>query len=143
VTYKFSKVIVTWSTSKISGANPVTLDIYGSNGMMSLTRSGFKITPESSGTGKDKHPLMDALEMPGSDMDTAHARNFLDCVKTRQRPNADIEEGPRTATMCHLGNISTRINRSIRWDAEAEQIVEDKDADKWLMKAYHGSWKLD
>jgi predicted dehydrogenase len=141
VTYQFSKVIVVWSTSEISAANPVTLNIHGTKGMMSLTRGGFKVTPETPG-GKTGQPAMDAMDVKGGDLDSSHVRNFLDCVKSRERPNADIEEGHRTAVMCHLGNISTRLNRSLRWDSEKESVNNDAEANRWLMKPYHGNWKL-
>jgi hypothetical protein len=68
--------------------------------------------------------------------------NFLDCVKSRARPNADIEEGHRTAVMCHLGNIATRLGRSLRWDAEKEEIIGDPVASKWLTRPYRKPWSL-
>ena len=70
--------------------------------------------------------------------DTAHSRNILERVKTRNRPNAVTEACHRTATMC-LGNISTRLNRSLQWHAEPEEIMGDN---KWLMKPYHGNRAL-
>ena len=85
---------------------------------------------------------MEPLQARGGDLDSAHARNFLDCVKSRQRPNADVEEGHRSAVMCHLGNISTRLGRSLRWDAATEQIAGDAEANQWLSRAYRAPWKL-
>ena len=58
-----------------------------------------------------------------------HARNFIECVRTRQRPIADVETGHRSTVVPHLGNISYRIGgRKIRWDAEKEQIADDPQA---------------
>jgi hypothetical protein len=85
---------------------------------------------------------MDPLEVKGGDLDAQHARNFLDCVKSRQKPNADVEEGHRSAVMCHLGNISTRLGRSLKWDAAKEQVVGDAEANKMLSRPYRGPWKL-
>jgi predicted dehydrogenase len=144
VTYQFSKGVVTWTTSEIATGNGFTLDIYGSKGMMSLTRSGFTVKPEViSPDGKTPQPpAMEALSVKGTTPNDPHARNFLDCIKSRAKPNADVEEGNRSAVMCHLGNISTRLGRSLKWDAAKEQIVGDSDANQWLMKPYRGSWKL-
>ncbi len=75
-------------------------------------------------------------------MHIAHIRNFLDCVKSRNRPNADIGEGHLTAVMCHLGNISTRLARSLRWDAEHEEIIGDREANQLLSRPYRALWKL-
>ncbi len=141
VTYQFGKTIVSWTTSEIGEGKGFTLDIYGTKGMMSLTRGGFKVEPEKS-PGKEKTPLMDPLSMKGNDLDMAHARSFLDCVKSRQKPTADIEEGHRSAVMCHLGNISTRLGRSLKWDAAREQVTGDAEANAMLSRPYRGPWKL-
>jgi predicted dehydrogenase len=143
VTYQFPKVVVTWTVSEIAeGAKGVTLDVYGTKGSMTLLRGGFQVTPEKVGAGKEKTPAMEALAMKGNDLNVAHARNFLDCVKSRKRPNADVEEGHRSAVMCHLGNISTRLGRSLRWDAAKEQVVGDAEANAMLSRPYRGPWKL-
>jgi hypothetical protein len=44
--------------------------------------------------------------------------------------------------MCHLGNISTRLGRSIKWDAAKEQIAGDEEANSWLARSYRAPWKL-
>jgi hypothetical protein len=85
---------------------------------------------------------MEAMSMKGNNLDEAHARNFLDCVKSRQRPNADIEEGHRSAVLCHLGNISTRLGRSLKWDPVKEQVPGDSEANAMLSRPYRGPWKL-
>jgi predicted dehydrogenase len=138
VTYQFNKVVVTWTTSEIGEGDPITLNIYGTKGMMSLTRGGFKIKPEM----QNKTPLMDAMEVKGVDLNVPHVRNFLDCMKSRARPNGDILEGHLTAVMCHLGNISTRLGRTLRWDAGKEEVMGDAEAHSWLMRDYRGAWKL-
>ncbi len=48
-----------------------------------------------------------------------HVRNFLDCVKSRKRPNADIEDGHYTNIVIRLGNIAYRVGRTLQWDASA------------------------
>jgi predicted dehydrogenase len=141
VSYQFPKVVVNWTASEVGQGKPVTLDIYGTKGTLTLLRSGFSVLPETEG-GKDKKPLMEALQAKGGDLDGAHARNFLDCVKSRQRPTADVEEGHRSAVMCHLGNISTRLGRSIKWDAAKEQAIGDHEANQMLERPYRAPWRL-
>lgn len=58
-----------------------------------------------------------------------HMKNWLDCIPSRERPNADVEIGHRTASLCHLANITRRLQRKLRWDPEAEQFVGDQEAD--------------
>jgi predicted dehydrogenase len=69
-----------------------------------------------------------------------HVRNFLDCIKSRQRTVADVEDGHFTATACHLANISLRTGRKIRWDARKEEIVNDAEAARMLVRPYRKPW---
>ncbi len=52
VTYQFGKTVVTWTVSEIAEGKGFTLDVFGTKGMLSLTRGGYTVTPEK--TGKDK-----------------------------------------------------------------------------------------
>ena len=58
----------------------------------------------------------------------AHFVNFLDCVKSRKQPNSDVFEHTRTLATCHLANIAMRLGRKIQWDASAQRIVADDEA---------------
>jgi predicted dehydrogenase len=69
-----------------------------------------------------------------------HARNFLDCIKSRQEPNTDLESGHRVATVCHLANLSLRTGRKIRWDADKEEIIGDPEASEMLVRPYRKPW---
>jgi predicted dehydrogenase len=69
-----------------------------------------------------------------------HARNFLDCMRSRKDPVADMESGHRVATTCHLANISLRTGRKITWDAEREDIVNDPEASAMLTRPYRKPW---
>jgi predicted dehydrogenase len=139
VTYQFPKAVVTWTSSEVAEGKSTTLDIYGSKGMLTLLRGGFQVKPEMS---KDKMPAMDAVDVKGGNLDGAHVGNFLDCLRTRKRPNADVEEGHRTAVMCHLGNISMRLGRSLKWDAVKQEVAGDSEANAWLLKPYRAPWRL-
>jgi predicted dehydrogenase len=70
----------------------------------------------------------------------AHVRNFLDCIKSREQPIADVESAHRVATACHLANISLRTGRKIRWDAEKEEILGDPEAAGMLVRPYRQPW---
>ena len=69
-----------------------------------------------------------------------HARDFLDCVKSRREPISDLESGHRVATACHLANLSLRLGRKLRWDASRETIVGDPEADDRLERPYRAPW---
>ncbi len=57
------------------------------------------------------------------DLDQQAARDFLDCVKSRKRPNADIEEGHRSTTFAHLANIALATRKRLDWDPQAERFT--------------------
>jgi len=71
-----------------------------------------------------------------------HYEDFLDCVRTRRRPRADVEIGCRTVTLCHLGNITYELNRPLRWDPDRETFVDDPAADRWLDRARREPWSI-
>jgi predicted dehydrogenase len=75
-----------------------------------------------------------------SSIDTPHARNFLDCIRSRQRPRVDIEEGHWATSLAHLGNIVARTGRPIHFDAKTERVVGDSDADKLTRREYRQHW---
>ena len=80
-------------------------------------------------------------QQPDSDNATiAHAQNFLDCVRTRALPNADIGIGHKSTLLCHLGNIVSRTGRNIRFEPDTETIVEDEEASSYLSREYRDHW---
>src|SRR5437660_9440839 len=76
------------------------------------------------------------------DAEKPHLRNFLDCVRDRRRPNADIEEGHKSTRLCHLGNIAYRVGRALNFDAASETIKGDAEANKLLARAYRQPFVL-
>jgi predicted dehydrogenase len=71
-----------------------------------------------------------------------HYSNFLDCVRSRKKPVADIEIGARSVTVAHLGNIAYWLNRPIKWDPDNEQIIDDAEASRLTARAMREPWKL-
>lgn len=61
-----------------------------------------------------------------------HMGNFFDCIQSGDRPISDVESQHRSATTCHLGNIAMRLGRSLAWDPDGEQFVDDPEADRHL-----------
>ncbi|MCL1599625.1 MAG: gfo/Idh/MocA family oxidoreductase, partial [Actinomycetia bacterium] len=61
-----------------------------------------------------------------------HMRNWLECIKSRERPIADVEAGHRSSTVCHLGNIARLVGRKLHWDPVKEVFVGNEEANKYL-----------
>lgn len=71
-----------------------------------------------------------------------HEKNFLDCIKTRGTPNGDVEIGRLSTTLCHLGNISCRLKRDVRFDPKTETFGADAEANALLTKTYRAKYPL-
>lgn len=71
-----------------------------------------------------------------------HVRAFLDCVKTRETPNADAETAHRSISVCHVMNLVKRLGRPMKWDPETETVVGDDEANRLLSRAYREPWYL-
>ena len=76
--------------------------------------------------------------------DTAHAKNFLDCLRSRGKPNADLETvGHPSSLLCHLGNAAWRAGRTLRFDPATYTFTGDADANQFLTRReYRKPWLL-
>ncbi len=71
-----------------------------------------------------------------------HVKNFIECVRSRKRPAADVEIGHCSSTAAHLGNIAYRTGRKIHWDAATEEIIGDPKASELLWRKARKPWDL-
>ena len=78
---------------------------------------------------------------PGDRLDTYHLVNFLDCMRSRKPPNADIEEGHRSVTLCHLANIAYRVGHTIRCNPANGHILDDTQAQSLWSRSYEPGWE--
>jgi predicted dehydrogenase len=141
------------------------MEFFGTKGSLAISRKGFVVTPDPevppentvpqfAGAHPVGGPVAVKLTGPpryrteaikddsgdGRQQLGEHVRNFLDCVKSRKPPVSDLESAHRVATVCHLANVSLRLGRRIRWDAEREEIVGDPEAAKMLARPYRSPW---
>jgi predicted dehydrogenase len=109
--------------------------IYGDNGYVTV--------------GHDRWRTFDAKgkqvsEQTGEANNVGHAQNFIDCMRTRQRPVADLETvGHPSSLLCHLGNAAWRAGRSLQFDSQEYTFVGDEDANRYLTRPeYRKPWVL-
>ena len=69
-----------------------------------------------------------------------HYVNFIDCIRTRETPNCDAEEGHLSTSLCHLGNIAARTRGSFSFDPATETITDDPEANALLTREYRDHW---
>ena len=78
---------------------------------------------------------------PGADP-RLHIRNFLDCIKSRNRPNCDVESAHRSTTTANIATIAYRTRQLLEWDAEREEFTNNRAANAMLHYEYRSPWKL-
>ena len=71
-----------------------------------------------------------------------HLQNWIDCMRTREKPVADVEIGHRSVTVCHLANIARAVGRPLRWDPAAERFHDDAAADALLVRERRKGFEL-
>jgi predicted dehydrogenase len=122
------------------------IELRGTQGTAYIDTKTFEIVPEQGGQFQDRAPRMDPLTVKANqgnaDLTQLHARNFLDCMRSREKPNADVEIGHRSTTFSLLANISLATRSRLEWDAEKEQITNCPEANELLHYEYRKPWKL-
>jgi predicted dehydrogenase len=108
---------------------------YGTEGMLILGKSGGWELFGPRNQSREK--------MEGRPDGPAHHRNFLECIQSGERPTADVEIGHLSAALCHLGNIATRLGRTLKFDPAAEHFVGDSEASALVGRKYReGHWAI-
>ncbi|REJ86346.1 MAG: gfo/Idh/MocA family oxidoreductase [Planctomycetota bacterium] len=71
-----------------------------------------------------------------------HMGNFYDCTLARKMPISDVVSQHRSVSVCHLGNISMRLGRALQWDPDAEEFVNDSEANTWLRREQRAGYEV-
>lgn len=106
----------------------------GEDGSIVVDRGRYTVNPkelEAKAEIKDKLPVSNA-----------HAQNFLDCVRSRELPIADVEIAHRSTTICHLINIARWTYRELEWDPDTEMFVDDDDANTFISRPRRAPYEL-
>jgi predicted dehydrogenase len=155
--------LVTFSQYNASAApaalNRAEIEFRGTKGTLYLRGNGYDVVPDDvtlnpfpartpvdrtveRGWRTGAKPLIAARSGSGA-VDTAdHARNFLDCVKSRAACNCDIETGHRSTSATLLGNVAHDAKAYLEWDRVAERFTNDDRANKRLSYTYRPPYKL-
>jgi predicted dehydrogenase len=133
-TFDFPRTCVSWehriwSPTGFEGES-VGILLFGEKGTMVFDKKGWHVRDGVEASDK-------AL---GSDQ--LHLRNFLDCIKDGKRPNADIEDGHKSARLCHLGNIALRVGRVLNFDDQTETLGQDSQANQLLGREYRKPFEV-
>src|SRR5262249_40374511 len=98
---------------------------YGTEGYLLIGRRGWKLIEKRNKVAEEK-----TVEFS----DTPHFQNFLNAIKHGEKLNCDIEEGYRSTLLAHLGNLSYRVGRTLKFDAKTQTFVNDDEANRLLKR---------
>jgi hypothetical protein len=120
---------------------PDDIRFHGEKGRMRMRRNYFEVDPPELLVDRPETAVVAKWSGAGH-VARPHLENWLDCIRTRNAPNAPVEAGHRTATVCHLANIARELGRPLRWNPEAERFVDDAAADSLLERPRRAGWEL-
>ncbi len=106
----------------------------GEKGTIMVSRGVYKVDPPELA---ESATITDPLEVSHN-----HQQNFLDCVRSRNKPIADVEVAHYSTTLCHLINIARWTHRKMQWNPEKEEFVGDADANTYLDRPRRSPWEL-
>jgi predicted dehydrogenase len=155
--------LVTFSQFNATGAPPAAkpceIEFRGTKGTMYFRSNGYEIVPEvvtpnefvartpldrdlEKGYRTGAKAQIEAKLVTGTIRDADHARNFLDCVKSRKPPTCDVEFGHRCTTAALIANIAHRSKTYLEWDAKGERFTNNEGANKALTVEYRKPYTM-
>lgn len=135
------------------------IEFRGTKGTLYLLSNGYQVVPDNvipnefpARTPVDRNvergyrtgakPMIQPRQNKGTAPTGLHARNFLDCVRSRQACNCDIEVGHRDTTAALIGNIAHKTKSLLEWDAKAERFSNKPEANQLLSYEYRAPYRL-
>lgn len=114
----------------------------GTKGRFHVSRQRIKGKPYED---LESNPLPDGAieEVYGGKKPTNHMENFVDCVKNGGTPISDVWSHHRAMTTCHLANIAIRLNKTLEWDPQSEQITNDEQARSFQVREQRKGYEID
>ncbi len=122
-----------------SGGNGVRFQ--GTEGWIYVSRQRLDAKPKSV-LGSRIGP--DEIHLAPQGTAGTHMGLWLDCIRARNPKglNVPVEVGHRSATLCHLANIAMELRRKLKWDPQAEQFIDDDEANRMTWRPMRQPWRL-
>ena len=149
------------NAAPVNATKPFLAEWRGTKGTVYVYGDGWEVIPEKHaampapggsplpegrelrGQFRDSYePAMEAKQVEGRADTRFHIRNFLDCIKSREKPNCDIETAHRSTTTALVANIAYKTQQHLTWDRMNERFTNSDEANKYLHYEYRAPWKL-
>ena len=119
--------------------------VYGTKGAVLLDTNNYTVFDEKKNVVKEikekaEADLTNTVSSTGMRLDQLHFQNFFEAIRTGARLNSPIEEGHKSVTMLHLGNIAWRVGRGLHCDTGNGHILKDRPAMKLWRREYERGW---
>src|SRR5690606_8369156 len=123
-----------WSAFAPGGGEANCCEIVGDKGAILIDRGGWTTFDREQDYKPERHRA--------SDLDVPHVESFATAIREGGRPDTPMEEGHKSAILCHLGNITTRLGRSVNFDPATQRITGDDEAAAMMGREYRAPWTL-
>ena len=149
------------NAAPVSATRPFLAEWRGTKGTVYVYFDGWEVVPERQaampapgGSPLDGNPerraahrdsfkpAMEARQADGRADTRFHVRNFLDCVKSRETPNCDVESAHRATTTANVASIAYKTRQHLTWDRESERFTNSAEANGYLHYEYRSPWTL-
>ncbi len=113
----------------------------GEKGRIEITRNDFRTDPPY--LIKELPPTEEVEKWKRAQWQAKyHMQDWLDSMRSRKTPLADVEIGHRSISVCHIVNITRQLNRTLHWDPEAERFNGDAEANDYLTRTRRKGYEL-
>jgi predicted dehydrogenase len=154
-TFEFPELNVVWTHRTYGDAPdqkyPWGMTFYGEKGTLKASVMSYDFVPRGDGTPVHKDVTYELEEYPEDKTEKdlekhvapairGHMKDLLQCIATRRRPVADIEQGYMSTTACILANLSMQLGRTLTWDHASGRVASDDEANRLLARPYRAPW---
>ncbi len=139
---RFCPVSMRYANGTAVSFDPSVREIifHGERGKLYMSRNNYRTEPAGLAPAID--PQVQVRWKGEGHVARPHLANWIDAIQTRGIPNAPVEIGHRTATICHLGNIVREVGRPLRWNPQKEQFDGDESANRLLSRPRRKGFEL-
>ena len=147
------------STSAPAAARGCEIEFRGTKGTLYVHSTGYDVVPEAitpnefaartpvdrtkeRGWRTGSKTMIEPVSVKGHQETSFHARDFLDCVRSRKPCHCDPETGHRSTSATQIANIAHQTRKLLDWDAEKEQFTNDAAANEKLKYSYRAPYEF-
>jgi predicted dehydrogenase len=128
---------------------PHGMAFYGTEAALFVDRIGMELYPETRGGGRGRggpdappSPPVERMHINEDEPTPLHTKYFVDFVRSRKEPFANIGVGVRATTIACIGNVAYWTGRKLQWDGEKAEFRNDPEANGYLFRPYRKPWDL-